>query len=83
MLAEDRFENLSAVRSSELFARPDGTFLVYVLMNYRGDWSDAYLDGAPPRVVRSGSRNCTTATRRWYHMREFKECDASELARAE
>jgi len=48
LLAEDRFENLSAVRWSELFARSDGTFLVYVLMNHRGDWSDAFLDGAPP-----------------------------------
>jgi hypothetical protein len=48
LLAHDRFEEPTVVRLSELFARPDGTFLVYVVTNHRGDWSDAFLDGAPP-----------------------------------
>lgn len=47
-LAEDRFEDLRGVRWSELFARPDDSFLVYVVVNHRGDWSDAFIDGAPP-----------------------------------
>ncbi len=48
LLAEDRFENQSGVRWMELFARPDGTFLVYVERNHRCDWGDAFLDGVPP-----------------------------------
>ncbi len=48
LLAVDRHEDQSVVRRSELYARPDGTFLVYVVMNHRGDWSDAFLEGAPP-----------------------------------
>ena len=48
LLAEERNEDLNAVIYSELFARPDGTFLVYVTTNHRGDWCEARLDGAPP-----------------------------------
>jgi len=50
MIAADRFEDQTVVRSSELFARTDGTFLVYVHAIHRGDWCEAWLDGAPPGV---------------------------------
>lgn len=48
LLAEDRIEDQSGVRWMELFARSDGTFLVYVESNHRCDWGDSFLDGAPP-----------------------------------
>lgn len=48
LLAKNRFENQSVVRWMELFARTDGTFLVYVESNHRCDWGSAFLDGAPP-----------------------------------
>lgn len=49
LLAVDRFEDLRGVRRSELFARPDDSYLVYVVVNHRGDWCDAFLDGVPER----------------------------------
>jgi hypothetical protein len=48
LLADDRFEELESVRYCELFARSDGTFFVYVRAIHRGDWCEAWLDGAPP-----------------------------------
>ncbi|MBK8253548.1 MAG: HNH endonuclease [Polyangiaceae bacterium] len=42
----DRLEDLSIVRSRELFQREDDTFLVYDVRIHRGNWSDAYLHGA-------------------------------------
>lgn len=48
LLAENRFEDQRGVRWSELYARADGTFFVYIMFNHRGDWLDAVLDGAPP-----------------------------------
>jgi len=47
-LGDERLEDLSKVRLASLYLRPDGTFLVYVCMNHRSDWCEAWLDGVPP-----------------------------------